>query len=222
MMKDFGHPKYVKAAFPAGVSFLDRDYDPETFLRSLTPLTDRAKIQDVDRETLASDMFHEMGSAMMRMVDMSQRLRTSEADRSRAYVEIADLNEALKAAKEQARQAEERAQQLAEEAARKARQEARDQAVAEFLASDAFQEEAFARMNDLFKAWGQTLEGKAFARSEGTSWYNLGLFRAQQVLSDRFLAGEDFPEPSDNLDELDTSIYYPNGGNPAGEQPNAE
>ncbi|VFQ76352.1 unnamed protein product, partial [Cuscuta campestris] len=62
MMKDFGHPKYVKAAFPAGVSFLDRDYDPETFLRSLTPLTDRAKIQDVDRETLASDMFHEMGS----------------------------------------------------------------------------------------------------------------------------------------------------------------
>ncbi|VFQ95086.1 unnamed protein product [Cuscuta campestris] len=207
---------------PQGVSFLDWDYDPETFLRSLTPLIDRAKIQDVDRETLASDMFHEMGSAMMRMVDMSERLRTSEADRSRAYVEIADLNEALKAAKEQARQAEERAQQLAEEAARKARQEARDQAVAEFLASDAFQEETFARMNDLLKAWGQTPEGKAFARSEGTSWYNLGLFRAQQVLSDRFLAGEDFPEPCDDPDELDTSIYYTNGGNPAGEQPNAE
>ncbi|VFQ60873.1 unnamed protein product [Cuscuta campestris] len=111
---------------------------------------------------------------------------------------------------------------FAEEAARKARQEARDQAVAEFLASDAFQEEAFARMNDLLKAWGQTPEGKAFARSEGTSWYNLGLFRAQQVLSDRFLAGEDLPEPCDNPDELDTSIYYPNGGNSAGEQPNAE
>ncbi|VFQ62015.1 unnamed protein product [Cuscuta campestris] len=156
MMKDFGHPKYVKAAFPARVSFLDRDYNPETFLRSFTPPTDRAKIKDIDRETLASDAFHELGSAMMRM-----------------------------AAKEQALQAEERVQQLAEEAARKARQEARDQAVAEFLASDAFQEEAFTRMNDLLKAWGQTPEGKAFARSEGTSWYNLGLFRAQQVLSDR-------------------------------------
>ncbi|VFQ84453.1 unnamed protein product [Cuscuta campestris] len=178
MMKDFGHPKYVKAAFPA--------------------------------------------RAMMRMVDMIQRLRASEDDRSRAYVEIANLNEALKAAKEQARQAEERAQQLAEDAAHKARQEARDQAVAEFLASDAFQEEAFTRMNDLLKAWGQTHEGKAFARSEGTSWYNLGLFRAQQVLSERFLAGEDFPEPCDIPDELDTSIYYPNGGNSAGEQPSAE
>ncbi|VFQ98590.1 unnamed protein product [Cuscuta campestris] len=222
MMKDFGHPKYVKAAFPARVSFLDRDYDPETFLRSFTPPTDRAKIKDIDWETLASDTFHELGSAMMRMVDMSQRLRASEDDRSRAYVEIANLNEALKAAKEQARQAEELAQQLAEEAARKARQEARNQAVAEFLASDAFQEEAFTRMNDLLKAWGQTPKGKAFAHSEGTSWYNLGLFRAQQVLSDRFLAGEDFPEPCDNPDELDTSIYYPNGGNSAGEQPSTE
>ncbi|VFQ59882.1 unnamed protein product [Cuscuta campestris] len=61
MMKDFGNPKYVKAAFPA--------------------------------------------RAMMRMVDMSQRLRASEDDQSRAYIEIANLNEALKAAKEQARQA---------------------------------------------------------------------------------------------------------------------
>ncbi|VFQ60863.1 unnamed protein product [Cuscuta campestris] len=169
MMKDFGHPKYVKAAFPTRVSFLDRDYDPETFLCSFTPPTDRAKIKDIDRETLASDTFHELGSAMMRMVDMSQRLRASEDDRSRAYVEIADLNEALKAAKEQARQAEERAQQLAEEAARKARQEARDQAVAEFISSGVFQDEAFAHMNDLLKAWGQTPERKAFARSEGTS-----------------------------------------------------
>ncbi|VFQ63005.1 unnamed protein product, partial [Cuscuta campestris] len=85
MMKDFGHPKYVKAAFPARVSFLDRDYDPETFLRRFTPPTDRVKIKDIDRETLASDTFHELGSAMMRMVDMSQRLRASEDDRSRAY-----------------------------------------------------------------------------------------------------------------------------------------
>ncbi|VFQ68845.1 unnamed protein product [Cuscuta campestris] len=222
MMKDFGHPKYVKAAFPARVSFLDRDYDPETFLRSFTSPTDRAKIKDIDRETLASDTFHELGSAMMRMVDMSQQLRVSEDDRSRAYVEIADLNEVLKAAKEEARQAEERAQQLAEEAARKARQEVRDQAVAEFISLGAFQDEAFARMNDLLKAWGQTPEGKAFARSEGTSWYNLGLFRAQQVLSDRFLAGIDFPEPCDNPDEFDTSIYYPNGGDTASEQLNAE
>ncbi|VFR02775.1 unnamed protein product [Cuscuta campestris] len=222
MMKDFGHLKYVKAAFPARVSFLDRDYDPETILRSFTPPTDRAKIKDIDRETLASDTFHELGSAMMRMVDMSQRLRASEDDRSMAYVEIADLSEALKAAKEQARQAEERAQQLAEGAARKARQEARDQAVAKFISSGAFQDEAFARMNDLLKAWGQTPEGKAFACSEGTSWYNLGLFRAQQVLSDRFLVGIDFPEPCDNPGEFDTSIYYPNGGDTAGEQPNAE
>ncbi|VFQ86172.1 unnamed protein product [Cuscuta campestris] len=222
MMKDFGHPKYVKAAFPARVSFLDRDYDLETFLRSFTPPTNRAKLKDIDQETLASDTFHELGSAMMRMVDMSQRMRASEDDRSSTYVEIADLNEALKAAKEQACQAEERAQQLAEEAGRKARQEARDQAVAEFLASLAFQKETFTRMNDLLKALGQTPEGKAFARSEGTSWYNLGLFRAQQVLSDRFLAGEDFPEPCDNPDELYTSIYYPNGGNSAGEQPSAE
>lgn len=123
-----------------------------------------------------------MGSAMMRMVDMTQRLRINEADRSRAYVEIADLNEALKVAKEQARQAEERAQRAEEqaqqiaEAARQARQEVREQAVAEFLSSGAFQDEAFARMNDLLKAWGQTEEGKAFARSEGTQWYNLGLF----------------------------------------------
>ncbi|VFQ70938.1 unnamed protein product [Cuscuta campestris] len=169
MMKDFGHPKYVKAAFPARVSFLDRDYDPETFLRSFTPPTDRAKIKDIDRETLASDTFHELDSAMMRMVDMSERLRVSEDDRSRAYVEIDDLNEALKAAKEQARQAEERAQQLVEEAARQARQEAREQAVVEFISSGAFQDEAFAHMNDLLKAWGQTDEGKDFARSEGTS-----------------------------------------------------
>ncbi|VFQ92784.1 unnamed protein product, partial [Cuscuta campestris] len=62
LMKDFGHQRHVKAAFPAGVSFLDRDYDPETFLRSMTPPTDRAKIKDADREALASDMFHEMGS----------------------------------------------------------------------------------------------------------------------------------------------------------------
>ncbi|VFQ95942.1 unnamed protein product [Cuscuta campestris] len=160
--------------------------------------------------------------AMMRMVDISQRLRVSEDDQTRGYVEIADLNESLKAAKEQFRQAEEQAQQLAEKAARKARQEGRDQAVAEFISSGAFQEEAFARMNDLLKAWGQTPEGKAFARSEVTSWYNLGLFRAQQVLSDRFLAGEDFPEPCDNPDEFDTSIYYLNGGDTTGKQTNAE
>ncbi|VFQ70676.1 unnamed protein product [Cuscuta campestris] len=159
--------------------------------------------------------------AMMRMVDITQRLRICEADRSRAYVEIADLNEALKVAKEQARQAEERAQQLAEEAARQARNEAREQAVAEFISSGAFQDEAFARMNDLLKAWGQTDAGRAFAHSEGTQWYNLGLFRAQQVLSDRFLNGEDFPEPCDNPDELDTSIYYPSGGDAAGEQTGA-
>ncbi|VFQ94505.1 unnamed protein product [Cuscuta campestris] len=193
----------------------------------MTPPTDRAKIKDADREALASDMFHEMGSAMMRMVDMAQRLRLSEADRSRAYVEIADLNEALKVAKEQARQAEERAQraeeqaqQVAEEAARQARQEVREHAVAEFLSSGAFQDEAFARMNDLLKAWGQTEEGKAFARSEGTQWYNLGLFLAQQVLSDRFLNGVDLPEPCDNPDEFDASIYYPNGGDTAAEQAN--
>ncbi|VFQ86942.1 unnamed protein product [Cuscuta campestris] len=176
MMKDFGNPKYVKAAFPTRVSFLDGDYDPETFLHSFTPPTDRAKIKDLDRETLASASFHELGSAMMCMVDMSQRQRVSEDGRTRAYIEIADLNESLKAAKEQARQAEEHAQQLAEKAARKARQEGRDQAMAEFISSGAFQEEAFARMNDLLKAWGQTPEGKAFARSKGTSWYNLGLF----------------------------------------------
>ncbi|VFQ86661.1 unnamed protein product [Cuscuta campestris] len=226
LMKDFGHQRHVKAAFPAGVSFLDRDYDPETFLRSMTPPTDRAKIKDADREALASDMFHEMGSAMMRMVDMTHRLRINEADRSRAYVEIADLNEALKVAKEQARQAEERAKRAEEqaqqiaEAARQARQEVREQAVAEFLSSGAFQDEAFARMNDLLKAWGQTEEGKAFARSEGTQWYNLGLFRAQQVLSDRFLNGVDLPEPCDNPDEFDASIYYPNGGDTAVEQAN--
>ncbi|VFQ87546.1 unnamed protein product [Cuscuta campestris] len=138
------------------------------------------------------------------MVDMSQRLRVSEDDQTRAYVEIADLNEELKAAKEQAQQAKEQARQAeeaarkahqegrdqvvaefltlpkgrhslalrdvarqAKEAARKAHQEGRDQVVAEFLASDTFQEEAFARMNDLIKAWGQTPERKAFARSEG-------------------------------------------------------
>lgn len=37
LMKDFGHQRHVKAAIPAGVFFLDQDYDPETFLRSMTP-----------------------------------------------------------------------------------------------------------------------------------------------------------------------------------------
>ncbi|VFQ85056.1 unnamed protein product [Cuscuta campestris] len=93
----------------------------------------------------------------------------SEEDRAKAHAEVAVLHEELTAAKEQARQA-------VEEVACKAHQEGRDRAVGEFLASPAFQEEAFARMQDLLKSWGKTLEGMAFVRSEGTSCYNLGVY----------------------------------------------
>ncbi|VFQ98593.1 unnamed protein product [Cuscuta campestris] len=205
-LADFENPAFVNVAFPPNPLFLHGDYEPCQFLQGFVPHPDRKEIRATGSVDLTSALLRELGSAAMHVPELADRLGWYEADGIKGEEETLRLQRRVAKLEGEAR-ASEHAHITAEAKARRLEEES-EHVIQAFQASPAFEEAAFSRMDDLLKSWAQTPAGKQLLLEEGKANYALGLFRAQEVSLERFIEGKDLPEPCEDPEAFDSSLFY--------------